>query len=119
MNNDELEPVRSAATAIAAVIINSFVVTHSIIITVIVTVAVLAVALSRAKRVRRRPGDRERFEAGFHGDAGPVAYRMDERTGGAMSFDRSEAAERWSQKKRLDRLYPRLGQTRGPTWRPS
>lgn len=46
MNNDEIEPVRSAVTAIAGVIINSFVVTHSIIITVIVTVSVLAVALS-------------------------------------------------------------------------
>ena len=46
MNNDELEPVRPwAATAIAAAIINSFVITHSIIITVIVTVAVLAVSL--------------------------------------------------------------------------
>ncbi len=61
MNNDELEPVRSAATAIAAAIINSFVITHSIIITVIVTVAVLAVAFSRPKRVRRRPEDREGF----------------------------------------------------------
>ena len=61
MNNDELEPVRSAATAIAAAIINSFVITHSIIITVMVTVAVLAVALCRAKRIRRRPGDRQRF----------------------------------------------------------
>ena len=60
MNNDELEPVRSAATAIAAATINSFVITHSIIITVIVTVAVLAVALCRAKRIRR-PGDRQRF----------------------------------------------------------
>jgi hypothetical protein len=47
MNNDEIEPVRSAATAIAGAIINSFVVTHSIIITVIVAVSVLAVALSR------------------------------------------------------------------------
>lgn len=46
MNNDEIEPVRSAVTAIAGAIINSFVVTHSIIITVIVTVSVLAVALS-------------------------------------------------------------------------
>jgi hypothetical protein len=43
--NDEIEPVRSAVTAIAGAIINSFVVTHSIIITVIVTVSVLAVAL--------------------------------------------------------------------------
>ena len=58
MNNDEIEPVRSAVTAIAAAIINSFVITHSIIITVIVTVSVLAVALSLGKRVRRRPGDR-------------------------------------------------------------
>ena len=42
MNNDEIESVRSAATPIAAAIINSFVVTHSIIITVIVAVSVLA-----------------------------------------------------------------------------
>jgi hypothetical protein len=49
MNNDEIEPVRSAATAIAGAIINSFVVTHSIIITVIVAVSVLAVALSRGE----------------------------------------------------------------------
>lgn len=49
MNNDEIEPVRSAATAITGAIINSFVVTHSIIITVIVAVSVLAVALSRGE----------------------------------------------------------------------
>lgn len=49
MNNDEIEPVRSAATAIAGAIINSFVVTHSIIIAVIVAVSVLAVALSRGE----------------------------------------------------------------------
>jgi hypothetical protein len=61
MNYDELEPVRSAATATAAAIINSFVITHSIIVTVIVTVAVLAVALGPAKRIRRRAGDRQRF----------------------------------------------------------
>jgi hypothetical protein len=47
MNNDEIEAVRSAATPIVGAIINSFVVTHSIIITVIVAVSVLAVALSR------------------------------------------------------------------------
>lgn len=58
MNSDEIEPVRSVVTAIAAAIINSFVITHSIIITVIVTVSVLAVALSPGKRVRRWPGDR-------------------------------------------------------------
>ena len=46
MKNDEIEPVRYAVTVIAVAIINSFVVTHSIIITVIVTVSVLAVALS-------------------------------------------------------------------------
>jgi hypothetical protein len=46
MKNDEIEPVRSAVTAIACAIINSFVVTHSVIVTVIVTVSVLAVALS-------------------------------------------------------------------------
>ena len=46
---------------IAAAIINSFVITHSIIITVIVTVAVLTVALCRAKRIRRLIGDRQRF----------------------------------------------------------
>jgi len=49
MNNDQIEPVRSAATTIAGAIINSFVVTHSIIITVIVAVSVLAVALSRGE----------------------------------------------------------------------
>jgi hypothetical protein len=49
MNNDEIEPVRSAVTAIAGAIINSFVVTHSIIITVIVAASVLAVGLSRGK----------------------------------------------------------------------
>jgi len=119
MNNDELEPVRSAATAIAAAIINSFVITHSIIITVIVTVAALAVALAGLSGFAAGLETAKDFEAGFHGDAGPSAYLMEERTGGAMSFDRSEAAERWSQKKRLDRLCPRLGQTRGPTWRPS
>jgi hypothetical protein len=58
MNNDELEPIRSAATAIGTAIINSFVVTHSVIITVIVTAAVLAVVLSRGGRVRGRSGDR-------------------------------------------------------------
>jgi len=46
MKNDEIEPVRSAVTVIAGAIINSFVVTHSITITVIVAVSVLAVALS-------------------------------------------------------------------------
>lgn len=46
MSNDEIVPVRPVVTAIAGAIINSFVVTHSIIITVIVTVSVLAVALS-------------------------------------------------------------------------
>jgi hypothetical protein len=45
MKNDDIEPVRSLVAAIAVAIINSFVVTHSIIITVIVTVSVLAVAL--------------------------------------------------------------------------
>ena len=49
MNNDEIEAVRSAAIAIAGTIINSFVVTHSIITTVIVTVSVLAVVLSRSE----------------------------------------------------------------------
>lgn len=47
MNNDDTEPVRSAVTAI----VNSFVITHSIIITVIVAVFVLAVALSLGNRV--------------------------------------------------------------------
>jgi hypothetical protein len=46
MKNDGIEPVRSAVTAIAGAIMNCFVVTHSIVITVIVTVSVLAVALS-------------------------------------------------------------------------
>jgi hypothetical protein len=46
MNNDEIKRVRSAVTGIAGTIINSFVVTHSIIITVIVTVSVLTVAIS-------------------------------------------------------------------------
>ena len=46
MNNEKIEPVRPAVTAIAGAIINSFVVTHSIITTVIVAVSVLAVALS-------------------------------------------------------------------------
>jgi hypothetical protein len=46
MKNDEIEPVRYAVTAISGAIINSFVVTHSITITVIVAVSVLAVALS-------------------------------------------------------------------------
>lgn len=49
MNNDEIESVRSAATAIVGAIINSFVITHSIIITMIVTVSVLAVVLSRGE----------------------------------------------------------------------
>lgn len=49
MNNDEIEAVRSAATPIVGAIINSFVVTHSIIITVIVAISVLAVALSRGE----------------------------------------------------------------------
>jgi hypothetical protein len=95
------------------------VITHSIIITVIVTASVLTVAFSLGKRIRRLPSDRKDLQAGFHGDACPVAYLIEGRTGGAMSFDRSEAAERWSQKKRPDRPCPRLGQTRGPTWRPS
>lgn len=46
MKNDEIERVRSAVTVIAGAIINSFMVAHSIIVTVIVVVAVLAVALS-------------------------------------------------------------------------
>ena len=46
MDNDEDQRVSSAVTAIAGAIINSFVVTHSMIITVIVTVSVLTVALS-------------------------------------------------------------------------
>lgn len=59
MNNDEIEPVRSAVTAVAGAIINSFVVTHSIFITAIVTVSVLAVALSLRER-GRRAGDCQR-----------------------------------------------------------
>jgi hypothetical protein len=59
MNNGETEPVRSAVTAITPAIINSFVITHSIIITGIVAVSVLAVALCLGNR-RRRPGDRQR-----------------------------------------------------------
>jgi hypothetical protein len=51
MNNDEIEPVRPAVTAIAAAIIDSFVITHSIIITVIVAVSVLAVALSSGREL--------------------------------------------------------------------
>ena len=47
------ESVRSTVTAIAAAIINSFMITHSIIITVIVTVSVLAVTLSLGKRICR------------------------------------------------------------------
>jgi hypothetical protein len=46
MKNDEIERVRSAVTVIACAMVNSFVVAHSIVITVIVTVSVLAVALS-------------------------------------------------------------------------
>ena len=45
MNNEEIERVRSAVTAVAAAIINSFAVTHSIVITVIVAVCVLAVVV--------------------------------------------------------------------------
>ena len=60
MNNDEIEPVRSAVTAIVGAIIDSFVITRSIIVTVIVAVSVLAVALSLGEGVRRRSGDRQR-----------------------------------------------------------
>jgi hypothetical protein len=60
MDNDKIEPVTSAVTAIAAAIINSFVITHSIMITLIVAVSVLTVALSLGKRIRRRSGDRQR-----------------------------------------------------------
>lgn len=60
MNNHETEPVKSMVTAIAAAIINSFLITHSIVITVIVTVSALAVALSRDMRIRRHPADRQR-----------------------------------------------------------
>jgi hypothetical protein len=49
MNKNEVESVRSTVTAIAAGIINSFLITRSIIITVMVTVSVLAVALSLGK----------------------------------------------------------------------
>jgi hypothetical protein len=119
MSNDEIETVRSAVTAVAGAIINSFVVTHSVIVTVIVTVSVLAVALSHGERVHCCLETVKDLEAGFHDDACPAAYLRKGRTGGAMSFDRSEVAERWSQKKRLDRPCPRLGQTRRPTWRPS
>ena len=102
MDNDEIEPVRSGVAAVAAAIINSFVITHSIFITVIVAVSVLAVMLSLGKRIRRAPETAKDLEAGFHGGACPAAYLMEGRTGGAMSFDRSEAPERWSQKTRLD-----------------
>ena len=46
MKNNETESVKCAAAAVAGVLINSFVVTHSVIITVIVAVSVLAVVLS-------------------------------------------------------------------------
>ncbi|HZR52926.1 MAG TPA: hypothetical protein VFB06_25860 [Streptosporangiaceae bacterium] len=118
MSNDEIERVRSAVTAIAAAIINSFMITHSIIITVIVTVSVLTVALSWVSQSGVGLETANDLEAGFHGDACLAAYLIEGRTGGAMSFDRLEAAERWSQKKRLDRPCRRLGQTRRPGWRP-
>ena len=119
MNNDEIEAVRSAATPIVGAIINSFVVTHSIIITVIVAVSVLAERFPGVSEFATGLETARDLETGFHDDACPAAYLIEERTGGAMSFDRSEAAERWSQKKRLDRPRPRPGQARGPTWRPS
>ena len=119
MDNGEIESVGSAVTVIPAVIIDSFMVTHSIIITLIVTVSVLAVALPGVRELAAVWRPSKIFEAVFHGDACPAAYLIAERTGGAMSFDRSEVAERWSQGKRLGRPCPRLGQTRGPTWRPS
>lgn len=46
MKSYEIKTVRSEVTVITGAIINSYVVTHSIIIAVIVTVSVLAVALS-------------------------------------------------------------------------
>lgn len=118
MNNDETEPARSAVPAIAAAIIDSFLITHSIIITVIVAVSALA-ALSRVREFTVCLETTKDLETGFHDGACQAAYLIARRTGGAMSFDRSEAAERWSQKKRLDRPCPRLDQTREPTWRPS
>lgn len=60
MNNHEAAPVKSAVTATAAAIINSFVITHSIVITVIVTASAVAVALSRGMGIPRRPADRQR-----------------------------------------------------------
>lgn len=60
MKHDKIEPASSAITATAAVIIDSFVITHSIIVTVIVTVSVLVAVLSGRESVRRPAGDRER-----------------------------------------------------------
>ena len=45
----------NVVTAIAAAIINSSMITHSIVITVIVTISVLTTALAWSERVRRHP----------------------------------------------------------------
>lgn len=53
MHTDEIGSSRPAVTVIAAVGINSFVITHSIIVTAIVTFSALVAELSRKKRPRR------------------------------------------------------------------
>lgn len=106
MKHDSFESAGSAATAIAAAIINSFVMTHSIMVTVIATIAVLLAVLSHdgrsaAWRIVRDPED------GVHGSF-PAACLVAGQPGGALSFSRSEAAGRWSQEKLLDSPCPSM-----------
>ena len=85
---------RNVVTAVAAAIINSYVVTRWVIVTVIVTVSVLMAALA-LELVATPPGRPvEDLEDGLHNEASSTAYLVEARTEGSMSFGRSEAAER-------------------------
>ena len=119
MNNEEIEPVRSAVTAVAGAIINSFIVTHSIIITVIVTVSVLAVALSLGERVHRRLETVKDLETGFHDDA--LSSRLldkgaNRRRDVIRSIGGSGAVE---PEETAGQAVPASGPDSQPAWRPS
>lgn len=102
MNNDEIGPVGSAVAAIAYAIIDSFVATHSMIVAVIVTVAVLAVMLPWVRDFGVGLVIAKDLETGFHGNACPAAYLLEadrrrdviQSIGGSGSVEPEETAGR-------------------------
>lgn len=59
--NDEINPVGSLVSAVAGAIINSFIVTHSTVITMIVTASVLTIALYLGRVHQSEAGQRSRI----------------------------------------------------------